>query len=82
MHTLTSLHPLGDKGMSSVQHHPLRESEFGLTFWLEVHSSIIQLIEHISVIINCVFLRGCLFEDVLLRVEEDIEVGEVETLVN
>lgn len=68
--------------MCLVQQHALAEREFGLAFRLKLHRTIIQSVELIAVLINGPFFLRGLLENVLLRVKEDVEVGEVEALID
>lgn len=81
MHSLSAFHSLSDKCMSSVQHHSLGESQFWLTFWFKIHSEVVELVQLISILLNGISLRRGLFENVFLRIEKDVEIGEMESLI-
>ena len=82
INSLSTFHSLSDKSVCLVEHHSLRESELRLALGLQIHTQIVQLVKLISVLLQSVLLRGSLLKDVLLRVEENIEVGKVEALIN
>ncbi len=82
MNTLSSLHSLSDKSVSTVEQHSLLEAELRLTLRLHIHTLVIQPVELIAIFITSLILRRGLLEDILLRVQKDIEVNEVEPLIN
>jgi len=81
MNSLSAFHSLSDKCVSSVQHHPLRECQFRLSFWFQIHSEIVKFVELISIFLKGFSLRWSLFKNVLLRIKKDIEVTKVEPLI-
>jgi hypothetical protein len=53
VYALAAFHPLRNECLSFVEHHPLTESQFGLSFGLKVHAFVVQLVEQVSVLFFC-----------------------------
>lgn len=81
VNSLSSFHSLGNKSMSSIKHHSLREGQLRLSFRLQIHSEIVEFVKFFSILLQCFSLRRSLLEDMFLRVEENIKVCEVEPLI-